>query len=376
MRIGIITLPLHHNYGGILQAYALQTVLERMGHEVYLIEKKYKIRHLPLIKAPFIYGKRILKNLVGQRTPIFYERKIYLERPITHQYTNKFQETYIKKRIVEKYTDIREGDFDTIIVGSDQIWRPIYFPNIEQAFLKFTKGWKIQRIAYAASFGTDNWEYTTKQTRECGNLLKMFNAVSVRENTGVSLCHKYFNVEAKHVLDPTMLLSKEDYCQLFKIAQTPKSSGTLLNYILDETPEKNALIQKVANKKKLIPFRVNSPKRNFKDSITKNIHPPVEQWLRGFYDAEFVVTDSFHACVFSILFKKPFIVYGNKERGMSRFHSLLNLFGLEDRLVTTSQSNLDLKEINWNIIYKTFDKWKKVSIMFLLQALDDSKNID
>ena len=174
MRIGIITLPLHHNYGGILQAYALQTVLERMGHEVYLIEKKYKIRHLPLIKAPFIYGKRILKNLVGQRTPIFYEKKIYLERPITHQYTNKFQETYIKKRIVEKYTDIREGDFDTIIVGSDQIWRPIYFPNIEQAFLKFTKGWKIQRIAYAASFGTDNWEYTTKQTRECGNLLKMF----------------------------------------------------------------------------------------------------------------------------------------------------------------------------------------------------------
>ena len=82
MKIGILTLPLHTNYGGILQAYALQTVLERMGHEVCLIEKKHKPLQLPLWKAPLVYGKRIIRNITGHPFPIFYEQKINREKPI------------------------------------------------------------------------------------------------------------------------------------------------------------------------------------------------------------------------------------------------------------------------------------------------------
>ena len=352
MKIGILTLPLHTNYGGILQAYALQTVLERMGHEVCLIEKKRKPLRLPMWKAPLVYGKRVLKNLAGHPYPIFYEQKVNREEPITRQNTDLFIKRYIKRRIVNDFSELKESDFDAIVVGSDQIWRPKYFNgNIEDAYLKFAEGWNIKRIAYAASFGTDEWEYTAAQTKECARLLKQFDAVSVREASGVDLCRKHFGVEARHVLDPTMLLSAEDYIRLFETAGTPKSPGTLLCYILDETPEKTAWINQIAKERNLVPFRINSKVEDRTAPIAERIQPPVEQWLRGFHDAEFVVTDSFHACVFSILFHKPFIVMGNKGRGLSRFTSLLSLFGLENRLISTVAETGSLETaIQWNSI--------------------------
>lgn len=352
MRIGILTLPLHTNYGGILQAYALQTVLERLGHEVCLIEKKRKPLRLPMWKAPLVYGKRVLRNISGHPYPIFYEQKVNREEPITRQNTDKFIKRYIKRRIVDDFSELKESDFDAIVVGSDQIWRPKYFnSNIEDAYLKFAEGWNIKRIAYAASFGTDEWEYTAAQTKECARLLKQFDAVSVREASGVDLCRKHFGVEARHVLDPTMLLSAEDYIRLFKAAGTPKSPGTLLCYILDETPEKTAWINQIAKERNLVPFRINSKVEDRTAPIAERIQPPVEQWLRGFHDAELVVTDSFHACVFSILFHKPFFVMGNKKRGLSRFTSLLGLFDLEDRLISTvTETDSFETEIQWDCI--------------------------
>lgn len=369
MKIGILTLPLHTNYGGILQAYALQTVLERMGHEVCLIEKRRKPLRLPLWKAPLSYGKRILRNLTGHPFPIFYEQKKNRETPIVRQNTDKFINKYIKRRLIDDYSDIKETDFDAIVVGSDQIWRPKYFHEIEHAFLDFTEGWNIKRIAYAASFGTDEWEYSPKQTARCGELLKRFDAVSVRENTGVNLCKKHFGVKAQHVLDPTMLLAKEDYIRLFETAGTQKSNGTLLNYILDDTPEKTVLVNKIAMGKHFVPFSVNSWVENKTASLTDRIQPPVEHWLRGFYDAEFVVTDSFHACVFSILFNKPFIAISNVNRGLSRFNSLLGTFGLEDRLMEPSSNVNAYLNFDWMSIKSKLNVKREEAKSFLVNNL-------
>lgn len=373
MKIGILTLPLHTNYGGILQAYALQTVLERMGHDVSLIEKRRQSLKLPLWKAPLSYGKRILRNISGHPFPIFYEQKVNRETPIIRQYTDKFIAQYIKRRIIDDYTDVHENDFDAIVVGSDQIWRPKYFRPIEHAYLDFTEGWNIKRVAYAASFGTDEWEYNQRQTRECGRLLQNFDAVSVREKSGIDLCRDHFNVQAIHVLDPTMLLEAGDYIKLFEAIGTPKSPGTLLNYILDETPEKTALIEKIAKDKGLVPFRVNSKVEDINLPLSQRIQPPVEQWLRGFYDAKFIVTDSFHACVFSILFNKPFLVVGNQKRGMSRFMSLLSMFGLEDRLIDNNSSfGIRTHNIQWNKVIALLDYNRKESCDFMLNLLDVS----
>ncbi len=361
MKIGILTLPLHTNYGGILQAYALQTVLERIGHEVVVIDTP-NVKSAPSL---FTLAKRLVKRLLGYRVGVFSEWKHNRVYPIISQHTQPFVDKYIHRRVVNSPNELRANEFDAIIVGSDQVWRPKYYGKIEDAYLAFAKGWHIKRIAYAASFGTDDWEYTPEQTKTCGELLRMFDAVSVREASGVQLCKEHFGVEAQHVLDPTMLLAKEDYIRLVETADVPKSKGTLLNYILDDSPEKRALIEWVAKEKGLVPFRVNSRIEDHAAPLEERIQPPVEQWLRGFYDAEFVVTDSFHACVFSILFGKPFVVVGNKERGMARFESLLKMFGLEDRLVSSVEDYNHIGDMMCN--QATLQERRELSSHYLLE---------
>lgn len=329
MKIGILTLPLHTNYGGILQAYALQTVLERMGHEVVVFDTP-KVHHLSFWKMPLVYPKRMLqKYVLGKNLRIFSEQYYNRTYPIVSQYTQSFIDKYIHRLEIKDFSILRNKGFDAFVVGSDQIWRPMYYPHIENAFLCFAKNWNIKRIAYAVSFGTDQWEYTKIQTSRCADLVQKFNAVSVREDSGVNLCHRYLGIVAQHVLDPTMLLTKDDYVYLVELAKTTQSKGTLLCYILDESEESRKLILEVAKERKLIPFRVNSYYENKQASCSERIQPPVETWLRGFMDAELIITDSFHACVFSILFGKPFIVIQNKKRGEARINSLLKILDLK-----------------------------------------------
>lgn len=372
MKIGILTLAFNINYGGILQAYALQNVLKNMGHNVYFIELLDRPMRLPVYKMPYSYGKRIIKNLLGQKYPILYEQKYNKEKPIIQQHINDFIRKYINVAKYNSFYEICEHEYDVIIVGSDQVWRPKYFYSgeIENAFLKFAEKWNIRRIAYAASFGTDIWEYTSNQTIECKRLLKKFNAVSVREDSAINLCREKFDICAQMVLDPTMLLDKEYYIELFKNHDVTKSSGNLLCYILDDSIDKRILIKRIAHDKKLTPFYVKSRTNDINSPLQERIQPSIEEWIRGFYDADFIVTDSFHACIFSILFQKPFIVYGNKYRGLTRFESLLKVFGLKKNLI------LNLGEYNINIDYsiknECIDKilfLKKKSLMFLVEGL-------
>ena len=247
----------------------------------------------------------------------------------------------------------------------------IFFSKIENAYLEFAKEWRIKRIAYAASFGTEEWEYTEKQTKSCATQLKKFNAVSVRESSAVQLCNDNFGVKAEHVLDPTMLLSKEDYIKLFKDYNAAQSDGNLFCYILDEGEEKKSIVDCVVKEKGLQPFYVNSRYEDLDAPLEERIQQPIEKWLRAFYDAEFVITDSFHACVFSIIFNKPFIVYGNKERGMARFESLLTLFELEDRLVysTCEVKKVLQTPINWERVNSIHKQIKEKSLSFLRKSL-------
>ena len=376
MKIGILTLPLHNNYGGILQAYALQTVLKRMGHDAVVIDKSREIK-LPILSFSryFLYFKLLAhKVLVDRNTTIFWARKHNREYKVMSTYTLPFIQQYIKRFIAARdYLNIKQGDFDAFVVGSDQVWRPKYFGQniISNAFLSFAKDWDVKRISYAASFGTEEWEYTEMQTLECKEWIKRFDAVSVRESSAVQLCKEHLNADALHVLDPTMLLSATDYIQLFKDAITPRSSGSLMCYILDETEDKQKVVSNVEETLHLTAFSVNSKYEVRTAPLEERIQPPVEAWLRGFYDAEFVLTDSFHACVFSILFEKPFIVYGNKDRGMARFHSLLSIFGLENRLVTSSAEAQKVISvpIDWSLVNAKKKEWQEKSLNFLKNNL-------
>lgn len=326
MKTGILTLPLHINYGGILQAYALQTAIEQLGHTAELI-----VRDLPPGAMPWQKGL----TLDEQRTIL--------------QHTHRFIHQYVKgeKNSLSKLTP---SDYDAIVVGSDQIWRYFYTCHMpggyQTVFLGFTDGWPLRRISYAASFGVDEWEAPADVTSDISRLLKNFDAVSVRESSGVTLCRDVLGVDAQHVVDPTMLLTSRDYEQLIDRCNDTKAlEGDLMCYILDETPDKTMLIDSVAKRYGLRPFRANAKAEQPGAPLSERVQAPVEQWLRSFRDARMVITDSFHATVFSILFGRPFIVTGNPGRGLARLESLLDMFGMADHLV------LDAASFNPNIDY-------------------------
>ena len=370
MKIAILTLPLHTNYGGILQAYALQTALERMGHEVTHLQPKveYPRLHKPVV-MPLVWVKRLYrKYFQGDRQlPVF-------ENPYNWagKNTYRFISENLNCRFLapEEWNEGLAREYDAFVVGSDQVWRPIYTPDVTRFFTAFLGHSDICRISYAASFGVDVNEFSKEQIA-CGReYLKLFSAISVREESGIRMCKELFDVQPCQVLDPTMLLSREDYQRFASTA--PQSPGNLMVYVLDRTDEKDAFIAEFAEKRGLVPFYANSKTEipwNVDIPIGERKQPPLENWLRGFADAEFVLTDSFHACVFSILFHKPFGVFVNLERGLSRIESLLQPLGLLDRCMIDAPVDLD-RPIDWKFIDNILMQKAESSMTFLKQALN------
>lgn len=373
MRIAIITLPLLGNYGGILQNYALQTVLKRMGHTVETIVLPWK-RKLPLYKIPLIYSKRfIAKYVLRKHTRIFFEKWFNHTQPFLLKNMWRFIAEYIATRKVCNFNDIVEGDYNAFVVGSDQIWRPAYsYKPISLAYLDFAQKWKeIKRVAYAASFGTEDWEYSNSLSKRCADLAKLFDGISVREDSAVELCMKHLHCKPQHVLDPAMLLSANDYKMLFENKLLPKSNGELLVYILNDTIEKSSIVQNIATHYSYKTFYANSRYEDYTAPLKERVQPPIEQWLKDFYDAKFVITDSFHATAFSIIFGKPFIVIGNKRRGLARIKSLLHMFDLESHIVN-SLNELDLSQNYTYDIDRTntlLESYRKLSLKFLKEKL-------
>lgn len=361
MKIGILTLPLHINYGGILQAYALQAVLERMGHTVEVLMPVQQKQPIPWI----IFAKRFIRRCMGRPcgVPMFYE--LYCSK--LRNDIDPFINDKINISRISALNALDPREYDAIVVGSDQIWRKKYFCNMWQtgipdAFLAFTQGWQMKRLAYAASFGVDEWQFDEEETRYIRQNLANFDAVSVRELSGVKLLLEHAGCESVHLLDPTMLLSAEDFLSL--AGANAYKSGGLVSYILDHSEEVDKFVDGIAAAKGLVRTELN--RRNFKDSYI-----PVEMWITCIASADLVVTNSFHGCVFSIIFRKPLIFIGNTSRGNARFTSLIETFGLESNMLKK------LSEFNPNSVYelpsdidKRMIRMQAHSIDFLIKSLN------
>lgn len=380
MKIGIITQPLHTNYGGLLQNYALQQVLKGLGHDVITLNQKNVLPPIWRIYASYI--KTFLLKFIGKGDERNYPYSLNKsEQAYIRQHTNRFikkyinhTETFLKVKDFRNYTI--KNSLDALIVGSDQVWRPIYNRNVLCSFLDFSRGLQVKRIAYAASFGVNNWEFNKSQTKHCQELIRNFNAVSVREDTGIDLCRKYLCCDALQVLDPTMLLEKEDYIHLVEEENEPISKGNLFTYILDESIEKKNIIDEVASELNLIPFAVMPKSKVTRKNVKKNldacVYPSVTLWLRAFIDAKYVVCDSFHGAVFSIIFNKPFLIIGNKGRGMARFNSLLEIFDLKNRMVKDIADIHSIVNtlIDWDKVNQIRHKMKTYSLEYLVKNLN------
>lgn len=340
MRIGLLTLPFHTNYGGILQAYALKHVLEGMGHDVLLIERSKKQSSLLLLKHKVGF---FVRSLIGETK----SRSGFI----------RFVKSYFPDRIYPPYV-CNEHQLDALIVGSDQVWR--YWGNpIEFFYFDFARSWDIKRIAYAASFGVDDWRYNESQKQTCRKLISLFDKVSVREESAIDLCRNNLDVTPDLVLDPTLLLMKDDY---LKIASPIPDHSPYINFILDENDYKSKLIHSVESKIGVQILAIN----HYSSSSSVKI-PSLELWLSQMINAKFLITDSFHGAAFAINFNVNFAVIPNEEGGNSRIHTLLKLFNLENHMVNDADECLSLikSSVDWTSVNNKRNSLRESSINFL-----------
>lgn len=365
MKIGLLTLPIGLGYGGIMQAFALKTAIECLGHEVILIRrlrKKNKLRR--------IIRRTIKKYILGKKnTIIFIDKKDELEYPIVTQFIQPFinnnltpfSPVYLSS---SEFKGVDKLNLDAIVVGSDQVWRPGCMDNVEDYFLKGIDK-KIKRYAYAVSFGVDYWEYTKKQTKHCREAVKSFNGVSVRECSGVDLCKDQLGIDSTLVLDPTLLFDGDFYLS-FVNEHDRNKENKICAYILDRSSDKMKLLNKLSNFLCKDYFFASGENENCEASLDERIAPSIESWIDSFNASDCVFTDSFHGCVFSIIFRKPFYAYINKGRGAERFYSLVKLFGLEHCIINGSTNLQDLPHIDWCNVEKKLAEMRKISNKFLL----------
>lgn len=341
MKVAILTLRIHSNFGYLMQLYALQKMVRSLGHEPYTF---YIKEEQPSFKAKFkeliynLYAKYIKKeNVVVFRKWLTDNERKYLDQN-TWDFVNKnIQLTdYIKSP--KDFYSFDTSKYDAFIVGSDQVWREPYSINLPLYFFSFLKS-KKPKMSYAASFGkSDISEYSSRLKKKCKLLIQDFKIVTVREKDGIDICRENFNIDAKQVLDPTLLLPAQEYLELAKKGKIHNQGRPyVFTYILDPSSKKWELINEFAKTNgidviNILPSRINE---NI-SLIANNVYPHVYDILSGFANADYVFTDSFHASVFSIIFKKQFYVFPNKKRGNSRIYSLLNDYGLLDRLIISS----------------------------------------
>jgi len=375
MKVAILTFKFHSNFGFIMQAYALQQAIKRLGHDPYTFDLRNE--QVPLhIKVKTSIKNAYLRIFKNQNVPIFKYWPTQDDFDIIDKNTYAFindniQLTPYIKNIKELYS-IDNSEYGAFIVGSDQVWRARFSPKISSYFFDFVSD-NRPRMAYAASFGTSDIDYRKNELKECAKLIQKFEKVTVREADGVTICKKYFNINAQHVLDPTFLVDKEHYERLADKSEViNEGKPYIFTYILE--PGNSQLMKFVKEKSHELNLPVvNMLPKNYINSNKKEIrnlvYPSIYKLLRGFRDADYVITDSFHGTAFSIILNKEFSVFLNGH-GNSRIYSILSYFNISSRLI---DDNYNPEILNWHDINAKIQEKQKESFEILGDFLNISK---
>lgn len=358
MKLALLNLQYDSNFGGNLQRYALMKVLQDMGHDVTHLNLRTNYIKDRWFTMTFKVIRRCFRRFIMKRNesvfPERYQQRLYKQscrktEPFYNRYIRHTKPIYTKAELT-KYA----LKYDAFIVGSDQVWRKAYCCDYGKGtfFLDFLPpNAKVRRIAYAASMGTDAEEWTKEEIKELKKYYQRFNFVSVREQSSLKLLEQYQwqSPKAIQTLDPTLLLDAKDYIDLINRENVKELSGKMLCYILDSYEDKVKTIETIAKNMHLKPFRISPYSQE----------ESVEQFLKSFQDAEYVVTDSYHGLIFSILFHKPFYLFNNETRGKARFQSLID----------TVLKNVDVSNIDWNVVDENIRHERSCSLQFLRTAL-------
>ena len=350
MRIAIVTFHSSQNYGAVLQCYALQTVLIEMGHDIEIIDRLFDKFNIPSYRF-----KRVKKVIFPNYFERFREKFLKLSEHINSQ-----QDLY----------DIQIR-YDVIITGSDQIWN---FDCIKKMgyyyYLDWVTSLNVRKISYAVSFGKDAFELSDEVKKKVTGCLKGFSSISVREKSGIDICQNMLGLKADYDLDPTLLLSADDYNSIVKLDMR-KRKKILCSFILDQSEEKKTYVKTIAAKLGLEVVNIYPEDVNRWKAMVSSKYGflPVEKWLKYIYNADFVVTDSFHGVAFSINFNKQFVAINNIERGSTRFVNLLTLLNIKDRLIDNFDLNCIERKINYAEVNRLLALEKERSYYRLLNMI-------
>lgn len=361
MKIGVIThWRSDDNYGQTLQLYALQKVLKQMGHNPFLIRYitnngsfrwRLKNRVLALYRS---FPEIIKKNLLGNSIAPVISRKA---QAFISEYVNVSDHIYTRRSILKT-----PPVADAFITGSDQVWNKLD----GSYFLDFCNNSEVKKISYAASFGGN--EYSGLDAIYVKRRLEPFKAVSVREEEGIKQCKKLGVKDPQLVPDPTLLLNKNDYSKLI-VSDFSKKRYIFVYLLGNKTSFDIADIYDFAKQRGLEVIYVASQGRL--DDFEK-IYPDIPDWLSLISSAEYIVTNSFHGTVFSLIFERQFITIplsGSALKMNGRINTLLNQFNLNDRL--TTDLKMLAEEIDYLELSPQFDKYRSTGLSFLKYNLDN-----
>ena len=376
-RIGIITILKVNNYGAELQAFATQKILQMMGYDAEIIDylfyknPRHKRTRLSTPTVKMSFGKHLKERLY----PIIANWKSRKFRNAQSKRDEKFEQFHRdntkQSECYRTLDDLKAAklDYDVIMSGSDQVWNPGIYSSLDPYLLRFgTK--EMKRIAYASSFGVSNVpDDVVEYYRES---LSDYSAIGVREDKAVDLVKRLSGKDARLVLDPTLLLNREQWMQVAKPVQLPCKKYILI-YELANVPYIKQLALHISKETGLPIVRIckNASVEDVEPEITNIIDAGPAEFLSLFDRAEYVVTNSFHGTAFSINFGKNFYtVIPNGKDNNSRQRSILKLMGCEERLVMEGSSFPKIIPADTDKISRRLDAERINSLNFLKTAID------
>ena len=367
--IGMVTPHYAPNYGAKVQAFALAEALRKLGYDIEYINRRPKI-------GTYSDSNAILRQLKK------------LEEVYNRKYFYQFEEKYLQPQSVPIYSNDEFGKIDLhkyygFTIGSDQMWRDDYYrPTFTPvSYLDFAKDYEAKKVAYAVSFGKSTCKHPENRRIYLESLIKKFSAVSVREKSGIEILNDTFHVDCGvWVVDPTLLLNKEEYIKIFNLKDLPTKRKETATYILCDNYKTIGFYETIGEE-------IGLPMRHFlkpkKYRILYNHYvarlpffrrmPSILNWFDTILNTQYFITDSFHGTVFAIIFGKQFITLDNSVGGSERLTSLLGLLGLEDRLFDFSVSPKIIADkvkepIDYQKVYRKLKTFVESSRKFLADS--------
>ncbi len=385
MKVGLCLAYKGVNYGMLLQAYATQRVIEGLGYETEIIDYKrngYKhIRMTPWLPV-YVASEFIKRQKKNKEKPVLdelHKQNIADRKAVSNEFIEKRLLHRVKCDGILELEKHAASHYNGVLVGSDQIWPPdAAFGNFTT--LRFAPD-DMNKISYATSLGVSKYPYYCKSS--AANFLKRINHISVREEQGRQIIAGICDVPVQVVLDPTYLLTYEQWLELIPYEKIVPEKYVLC-YFLGNTKEHKKLAREFADKHGLKLVTILSTESvsdidvSYADQVITGYGP--DKFINLVRNAEFVMTDSFHGVAFSVINHTQFYVFyrtlvGSKNSRNSRIDNILDTWGLQNRLILNDAAVEDFtsEPIDYTAVNQKIEQKRKMSMDFLTNALKDCR---